>query len=79
MSKDQKPIARAPERASRTLPPGYRVLHVQVPEEIFNGAKANALLFGIEWPEFVIQILSEAALSKDDFPFKGDRTAPSAN
>ena len=62
----QDPTAKSPARRERTLPPGYRVLHVQVPEKVFNGAKAKALLFGIDWPEFVVQLLTEVALSKDD-------------
>ena len=40
--------------------PGCRVVHVAVPEEVFNHAKAQAYLSGIRWPEFVARILSEA-------------------
>ena len=79
MTAKPKPIVRAPVRASRNLPPGHRVLHVVVPEKIFNGAKAKALLFGFDWPDFVVQLLSEVALSKDDFIAKCDRPEPSAN
>jgi hypothetical protein len=40
--------------------PGCRVVHVAVPEEVFNHAKAQAYLSGIRWPEFVARLLSEA-------------------
>ena len=43
------------------LPSGYRVLQVNVPEPIFNAAKAKALLLGKSWPDFVVQLLDEAA------------------
>ncbi len=54
------PITKTPERKTRHLPPGHRVLHVTVPEEIFNAAKAKALLLGVEWPYFVVELLKEA-------------------
>jgi len=53
------PATRAPKRRTRYLPPGHRVLHVEVPEEIFNAAKAQALLSGHKWPEFVVELLSQ--------------------
>lgn len=43
-----------------TRPANKRVLHVEVPEEIFNGAKAKSLLLGVRWPEFVIELLRTA-------------------
>ena len=65
MNAKPKPIVRAPERASRNLPPGHRVLHTVVPEKIFNAAKARALLEGIDWPKFVVQLLEQADPRKD--------------
>ncbi len=44
----------------RRLASGYRVLHMQVPEPIFNSAKAAALLQGTPWPQFVTGLLAEA-------------------
>ena len=54
------PTSTTAERKRRPLPPGYRVLHVTVPEEVFNAAKAQALLSGIDWPQFVIELLRQA-------------------
>ena len=51
--------------------PGCRVVHVAVPEEVFNHAKAQAYLSGIRWPEFVARLLSEAR------PFDDSQAAPS--
>ena len=39
---------------------GCRVVHVAVPEAVFNHAKAQAYLSGIHWPDFVTRLLSEA-------------------
>ncbi len=57
---DRSPSIKTPARKTRHLPPGHRVLHVTVPEKIFNAAKAKALLLGIDWPHFVVQLLKEA-------------------
>lgn len=70
-------IPTAPSGKSRNLPPGYRVLHVQVPEEIFNGAKAGALLQGIDWPRFVVKLLEEADPRKGQGFAKQPYPAPS--
>jgi hypothetical protein len=78
MKAEPKPIVQAPDPASRSLPPGHRVLHVVVPEDVFNGAKARALLMGIDWPKFVVQLLSKAALSMDDFLVLHDHPEPAS-
>ena len=39
---------------------GQRVLHVNVPCRIFELAKAKAYMLGTPWPEFVVQLLTEA-------------------
>jgi len=59
MNTTQTPAVKAPERNPRYLQPGHRVLHVEVPEDIFNGAKAQALMIGQKWPEFVVELLRE--------------------
>ncbi len=59
MKAEPKPIVRAPDRTSRNLPPGHRVLHVNVPEDVFNGAKAQALMIGHKWPQFIVELLRE--------------------
>lgn len=42
------------------LVPGCRVVHVAVPERVFNHAKAQAYLSGLSWPKFVERLLSES-------------------
>lgn len=37
-----------------------RVVYVRVPEPIFNFAKAQAYLSGMDWPDYVAKLLSEA-------------------
>jgi len=59
MNAIQTPAVKAPERKDRYLQPGHRILHVEVPEDIFNGAKAQALMTGHKWPQFVVELLSE--------------------
>ncbi len=49
-----------PLRQVQRLPPGHRVLQVNVPQRLFDLAKAKALLTGTPWPEFVVKLLSEA-------------------
>lgn len=56
--KDQ---ALSPKRtASSRLPSGFRVVHVPVPESIFNHAKAQAYLSGLRFAVFVAKVLSNA-------------------
>ena len=76
MNANQNPNVSAPKRRSRYLPPGHRVLHVQVPEDIFNGAKARALVLKVDWPEYVIELLREIALTSDDLPANPKDSAP---
>ncbi len=58
--------ARSPRRsADGRTPPGYRVLHVIVPESIFNNVKAQAYLSGMRFPEYVARFLEEARPYKD--------------
>jgi hypothetical protein len=59
MNAKSKPLVRAPERTSRNLSTGHRVLHVEVPEDVFNNAKAQALMIGHRWPQFVVELLRE--------------------
>ena len=40
--------------------PGCRVVHVAVPENVFNHAKAQAYLSGVKWPKFVELLLSNS-------------------
>lgn len=55
-----------PRSANGRTPPGYRVLHVIVPEPIFNHVKAQAYLSGMRFPEYVARFLEEAWPYKDD-------------
>ena len=64
MKAKPKPIVRAPDRTSR----GHRVLHVNVPEDVFNAAKAQALLLGIDWPKFVVELLRHVDPRRIDSP-----------
>lgn len=64
--KDQ---ALSPTRnASSRLPSGFRVVHVPVPESIFNHAKAQAYLSGLRFAVFVAKVLAEAG------PYPSNRT-----
>gem|GEM_PF-2655095 len=56
-----------PRSAVGRTPPGYRVLHVIVPEPIFNHVKAQAYLSGMRFPEYVARFLKEA------WPFTDNR------
>lgn len=47
-----------------------RILHVQIPEPIFNRAKAQALLLGMNWSAFVVDLLNEASSSLEACSFK---------
>lgn len=61
-----------PRSANGRTPPGYRVLHVIVPEPIFNHVKAQAYLSGMRFPEYVARFLEEA------WPYKDTRTPQGA-
>jgi len=49
-----------PHRPTSRKPPGYRVLHVLVPERVFNRVKAQAFLSGMRFPAYVAKLLEEA-------------------
>ena len=60
---DQRPtpLASSPSRVvSGTGRVNHRVLHVNVPERIFDVAKAKALISGMAWPDYVVKLLAEA-------------------
>ena len=64
MSEMPRPVhqhqAMSPPRAAvGRLPPGYRFVHVPVPEAIFNHAKAQAYLSGLRFGVFVAKVLSD--------------------
>ncbi|SMP41729.1 hypothetical protein SAMN06265222_101641 [Neorhodopirellula lusitana] len=40
---------------------GYRVVHVAVPEPVFNHAKAQAFLAGKTWTEHITDLLEGSA------------------
>lgn len=65
MSNVQSPVqehmALSPRRsANGRTPPGYRVLHVIVPEQVFNHVKVQSLLSGLRFPDYVARFLQEA-------------------
>ena len=73
MSDIQSPVpehqALSPQRlANGRTPPGYRVLHVIVPEQIFNHVKAQAYLSGLRFPDYVARFLEEA------WPYQNNRS-----
>lgn len=41
-------------------PAGCKTLHIVVKEQVFNYAKAQALLSGMRFPEYVAQLMAEA-------------------
>ncbi len=49
-----------PRRADGCLPYGFRIVHVPVPEAIFNHAKAQAYLSGLRFAVYVAKVLSDA-------------------
>ena len=57
-----------PRSANGRTPSGYRVLHVIVPESIFNHVKIQSLLSGLRFPEYVARFLEEA------WPFNDSRS-----
>ena len=65
-------------RASGRTPPGYRVLHVIVPEQTFNHVKAQAYLSGLRFPEYIARFLEEAWPYKDDRMPRDDSQAQAA-
>ncbi|MEO2034839.1 MAG: hypothetical protein ABGZ35_22390 [Planctomycetaceae bacterium] len=51
----------SPRRLPNGLtPPGCRVLHIPVREDVFRRAKAQALLQAVRFPEFVARLLADA-------------------
>ena len=60
----QETSVSVPATSNRTrsghLVPGCRVVHVAVPEKVFNHAKAQAYLSGLPWPKFIEHLLSES-------------------
>ena len=48
-----------PEKPKRRIKSGQRVLHVIIPEVVFNHANAQAFLSGIPWQEFVTETLRQ--------------------
>ena len=56
-----------PRSANGRTPLGYRVLHVIVPETVFNHVKAQAYLSGMRFSEYVARFLKEA------WPFTDNR------
>lgn len=50
-----------PRTANSRLPTGFRVVHVPVPETIFNHAKAQAYLSGLRFAVFVAKVLSDSS------------------
>lgn len=59
--------------ASSRLPSGFRVVHVPVPESIFNHAKAQAYLSGLRFAVFVAKVLADAG------PYPSNRTQQPLN
>ena len=51
------------------LPPGHRVLHVILPEHVFNHAKAQAALSGMPFKTYMERFLQEA------FPYNRSQPA----
>ena len=52
-----------PEENKKPL--NYRILHVSIPESIFNHAKAQAYLSGIPWTRFIQKLLAECSAEND--------------
>ena len=49
-----------PRNSESRLPTGFRVVHVPVPEAIFNHAKAQSYLSGLRFAEFVATVLKDS-------------------
>jgi hypothetical protein len=56
-----------PRSANGRTPPGYRVLHVLLPETTFNNVKAMAYLSGMRFQDYVAKFLAEVC------PYSVDR------
>jgi len=59
---NQSPEPKGRRTAKGHAKSGCRIVHVAVPEPIFNHAKAQAYLSGLPWPRFVERILAEATV-----------------
>lgn len=69
--------ALSPRRSAKgRTPSGYRVLHVIVPEQIFNHVKAQAYLSGLRFPEYVARFLEEAWPYKESRPQQPQASLP---
>lgn len=67
----QEHLALSPRRsANGRTPTGFRVLHVVVPEQIFNHVKIQSLLSGLRFPDYVARFLQEA------WPYQDSRSPP---
>lgn len=59
----------APDHRTHKTPAGHRVLHVVLPEHIFNHAKAQAYLSGIRFSDYVALSLADAGpIQRADLP-----------
>ena len=70
MSESQSPVQEhqalsPPRTADSRLPTGFRIVHVHVPESIFNYAKAQAYLSGLRFPVYVARVLGDARPYED--------------
>ena len=67
---EKTPESRTSEarRARSPKPPGFRYVHVLVPEQTFNHVKAQAYLSGMLFPEYMARFLMEA------WPYTGTGT-----
>ena len=66
---ESEPCRAEDERHETRLPPGHRVLHVIVPERVFNHVKAQAALSGMPFKTYMEHFLQEA------FPYDGSQPA----
>ncbi|WP_417739145.1 hypothetical protein [Rosistilla oblonga] len=54
---DNSPKIRNGREADGKPSKGFRIVHVAVPDQVFNQAKAQAFLAGKTWTEFVTDTL----------------------
>lgn len=54
--------------SDRRVAPGHRVVHVIVPESIFNHAKAQAFLSEVPWAKFIAETLRRSKPIKPNLP-----------
>ncbi|HBJ34665.1 MAG TPA: hypothetical protein DDZ51_07865 [Planctomycetaceae bacterium] len=47
---------------------GYRIVHVAVPDQVFQHAKVQALLAGKTWTEFITDTLKSASANIQTLP-----------